>query len=221
MLIIIPKKVLTKSPYCEPIYEINRSINAILVQAYGSVLFIDLCLFFVIMARQTDHFYIRAEVTGAQSGQDVAIDLGAFVDALGKSVLKIHSASITWEDETNPAGVISATANDTHMGHWQLTTQTAADFLTFDDKSVIARGCTAFMNGGNAAAGLVGIADVGDRVDQTWVDGYLVAVEQIFFRALTSSANLSTGDLRCSVILDCTVESLTKDSAMALALSQQ
>ena len=220
-IIIVPGKGLARSAYCEAIYEINRSINGILVQAYGGNLFIDLCLFFVFMARQTDHFYIRAEVTGAQSGTDIAIDLGAFVDALGKSVLKIHSASITWEDETNPGGVISATANDTHMGHWQLTTQAAADFLTFDDKSVIARGCTAFMNGGNGAAGLVGISEVGDRVDQTWTDGYLVAVEQIFFRALTSSANLSTGDLRCSIILDCTVESLTKDSAMALALSQQ
>ena len=171
---------------------------------------------------KTDHFYIRAEAVGAaENNTDISIDLGAFVDALGKSVLKIHSVSVAIEDEGTPGGLIACTAGDTHAMNWQLTTQALGEYVSLDNKSVISRGFTAFMNGGNAAAGLVGVAEIGDRVDQTWEDGYLVAVEQIFFRATTDSANLSTGPLTVSVILDCTVESLTKDSAMALALSQQ
>tara|TARA_Y100001973_G_C5187946_1_gene329053 strand:+ start:89 stop:610 length:522 start_codon:yes stop_codon:yes gene_type:complete len=171
---------------------------------------------------KTDHFYVRAEAVGAAaSNTDISIDLGAFVDALGKSVLKIHSISIAIQDEGTPGGNIACTANNTHTVNWQLSTQALGAYDSLDNKSVISRGATALMNGGNGSAGLVSVADIGDRVDQRWVDGYLVAVEQIYFRADTDSTNLSTGPLTVSIMLDCTVESLTKDAAMALALSQQ
>ena len=113
------------------------------------------------------------------------------------------------------------TANDTHTVNWQLTTNALGGYASLDDRSVISRGATALCNGGNAAAGLVGVFEIGDRIDQKWMDGFLVAVEQIYFRADTDSTNLSTGPLTVSVMLDCTVQSLTKDAAMALALSQQ
>ena len=183
-------------------------------------MFIVLCMLGRFMAK-SDHFYIRAEAVGAaESNTDISIDLGAFVDALGKSVLKIHSVSIAIQDEGTPGGNIACTANDTHTVNWQLSTQALGAYESLDNKSIISRGATALMNN-MGVAGLTGVADIGDRVDQRWVDGFLVAVEQIYFRADTDSANLSTGPLTVSVMLDCTVESLTKDAAMALALSQQ
>ena len=58
---------------------------------------------------KTDHFYIRANVSGSIA--ETEIDLGAFVDALGKSVLKIHSVSVMILDANDPGGSIGVNAN--------------------------------------------------------------------------------------------------------------
>ena len=170
---------------------------------------------------KTDHFYIRALVNNATANyEETEIDLGAFVDALGKSVLRIHSISVHFDDRTNRGQGVSLLANNNNCLTWQLTTQSQAGIVTLEDKSVISMGQTNF----NAvAAGLSNADEVGDRVDQTWEDGYLVAVEQIFFGLFGGQqAGWSVvGDQEASIILDCTVETLTKDAAMALALSQQ
>ena len=171
---------------------------------------------------KTDHFYIRATANNATANyEQTEIDLGAFVDALGKSVLRIHSISVHFDDTTNPGQGPSLLANNNNVLSWQLTTQSQTGIVDLNDKSVISMGATNFAAQG--FAGLSNVDEIGDRVDQTWEDGYLVAVEQIFFGMFGGQqAGWSVvGDQTATLILDCTVESLTKDAAMALALSQQ
>jgi len=168
---------------------------------------------------KTDAFFIRAVVSG---DNEVEIDLGAFVDALGKSVLRIHSVSVAIQQVTNPEAAIALLANSEWNCTWQLTTQTQTTTVDYTDKSLITHGNYYMVNSTAVAGNLTAGFEVGDRVDQTWSKGYLVAVEQIFLRAFAAAgAQLSTGDAKVSVILECTVETLTKESAMALALSQQ
>jgi hypothetical protein len=168
---------------------------------------------------KTDVFFIRAAVSG---DAEVEIDLGAFVDALGKSVLRIHSVSVAIQDVDAPNTAISLNANEVWNCTWQITTQTQTGAVDYTDKSMITHG-NYYMVNANAINGVTTAGfEVGDRVDQSWSKGYLVAVEQIFLRAFAAAGTqLSTGDAKVSVILECTVETLTKESAMALALSQQ
>ena len=54
---------------------------------------------------------------------------------------------------------------------------------------------------------------------QEWTNGYLIAVEQIY---LSGQATTSfTGNVYVSIVMECTVETMTQSAAMALALSQQ
>ena len=171
---------------------------------------------------KTDHFYIRSKVDNATAAfEQTSIDLGAFVDALGKSVLRIHSISVHFQSIANPGNGLTLLANNNNVLTWQLTTQSQTDTVDLEDKSVISMGQTNFAAQG--FAGLTNVDEVGDRMDQKWSDGYLVAVEQIFF-GLEGGQQAGwsvVGDAEATIILDCTVESLTKDAAMALALSQQ
>ena len=57
---------------------------------------------------KTDAFFIRSVVTG---DAEVEIDLGAFVDALGKSVLRIKSISVAIQDDNTPDAAIALQAN--------------------------------------------------------------------------------------------------------------
>jgi len=171
---------------------------------------------------KTDHFYIRATVNQAAGVfNETEIDLGSFVDALGKSVLRIHSISVHYNSIVNPQQPTQVNAAINRPIFWQLTTQTQTAPQNLNNKSVISTGITNFacVN----ANGLTSIQEVGDRVDQTWTDGYLIAVEQIF---LSMDGGNAAGwsvanDMEVSMVLDCTVESLTEKAAMALALSQQ
>jgi hypothetical protein len=52
---------------------------------------------------------------------------------------------------------------------------------------------------------------------QEWTNGYLIAVESIFLGVDQGIDALS----QVSVVLECTVETMTASASMALALSQQ
>ena len=172
---------------------------------------------------KTDHFYIRASVIqSAVPFEEVEIDLGSFVDALGKSVLRIHSISVHFNSQTNPARPTQLNAATNNEIFWQLTTQSQTAAQNLDNKSVISLGITNFSCN-QAGGGLSTVQEVGDRVDQRWTDGYLIAVEQIFLGMDGSGAAgwSIASDMVTTIVLDCTVESLTEKAAMALALSQQ
>jgi len=167
---------------------------------------------------KTDAFFIRSVVTG---DAEVEIDLGAFVDALGKSVLRIKSVSVAIQDDNTPDAAIALQANSEWNCTWQLTTQTQTTAIDYNNKSLITHGNFYMVNDTSTAGNVSAGFEVGDRVDQQWSDGFLIAVESIFLRAFAGAgAQLSTGDAKVSLILECVVETLNEKSAMALALSQ-
>lgn len=169
------------------------------------------------MARSTDSFFIRASVdtTGGNFSQ-TELDLGAYVDALGKSVLRIHSIAvqtypgIIGNDWSIPAGTESSLS-------WQLTTQTQAALVSAADRSVVATGRLDIANT-SATAGWSSITDNSDILPQEWTNGYLIAVESMYLGSF-ADAQLANGSV--DIVLECTVETLSQQAAMALALSQQ
>ena len=58
-----------------------------------------------------------------------------------------------------------------------------------------------------------------DNAPQAWTNGYLIGVETMYFGGSASDGWI--GDVYCSIVMECTSESLTQAAAMALALSQQ
>ena len=163
---------------------------------------------------KTDSFFVRASATyNSTTFVQTTIDLGAFVDALGKSVLRIHNVSVQYG---TPPSAPAPTANSDNVNCFQLTTQSQTGMVTLDNKSVIASGALAFSGDANAASQF--ISESLDVAPQHWTGGYLVAVEEIY---LGIDANQDDGPDNCSIVLECTVEKLSEKAAMALALSQQ
>jgi hypothetical protein len=167
-----------------------------------------------IMAK-TDSFFIRASVTDdGTTFNQASIDCGAYVDALGKSVLRIHNLSHRWTTAGNATpfpGVAAVGA-----AQWQLTTQSQGAIVSLTDKSLIASGHLDVQ--ANAASEVVLLSDAVDLSPQHFTKGYLVGVEQIYIGFDQSVATMCDG---AEIILECTVETLSSSAAMALALSQQ
>ena len=162
---------------------------------------------------KSDSFFIRAkvDVNGTTYAQN-SIDLGAYVDALGKSVLRIHGVSVQYGSPTQiPVGP----NNDNGMTAYQLTTQSQSAMVDATDRSLISSGRLVV---GTATAGNTSVSDMPDLSPEMFRNGYLVAVEQIYIG--TDSVNQAVVD-QVSVVLECTVETLSQSAAMALALSQQ
>jgi len=165
------------------------------------------------MAR-TDSFFIRARIpTTTTVYNELSIDLGAYVDALGKSVLRIHNVQVQYGDAgTSPA----VTANSQNNSGWQLTTQSQAALVNLNNRSVIASGRLVAV-GDPAGPILSLVEETMDAGPQDFTDGYLIAVEQMYL-GVDQSADVIDS---VSVLLECTVETMTQAAAMALALSQQ
>lgn len=177
------------------------------------------------MARSTDSFFIRATVTPDDTGLFVqtTVDLGSYVDALGKSVLRIHNIEFEWAQGTGgaiPNGAPFVDAGASADAVWQLTTQTQTALVPLSDRSVVGKGQIWALNlgAGSAAPGNVHNDSV---APQHFTDGYLVAVESLFLGAVGSTSWAAGSDLTCNMVLECTVETLSQSAAMALALSQQ
>jgi len=98
-------------------------------------------------------------------------------------------------------------------------TQTQNDIVLASDKSVIASGKIHERNSLGAPSLATWVTDMVDVGPQHWTNGYLVGVEQLYFGGSASTGFV--GDLYCTIILECTVETLNEKAAMALALSQQ
>jgi len=134
----------------------------------------------VVMAK-TDSFFIRStkDLGNTNTYHEKSIDLGAFVDALGKSVLRIHNIEVVYSDNTGRSNQIQAT--DVGVAQFQLMTQTQTDIVLASNKSVIATGKLHAFN--QLAAGSLA-TEVSTDIDfgpQHWTNGYLVGVEQIYF----------------------------------------
>ena len=164
------------------------------------------------MAR-SDSFFIRATVPIAAAYNQTNIDLGSFVDALGKTVMRIHNVSVTYGSLGSVPITPTAAAA---VASFQLTTQSQTALVGPSNRSTISSG--SLLVAGNAAGDMTVLAESLDIAPQEWTGGYLVAVESIFLGANLTLANLVD---EVTIVLECTVETMTAAASMALALSQQ
>lgn len=172
---------------------------------------------------KSDSFFIRhTQNLGGSSGTtgtytESAIDLGAYVNALGKSVLRIHNIAVSLTDSTGTSVELEATSSA--AAQFQLVTQPQADTVLPSNKAVIASGTVNArrVDSGNGLASQV--YEAFDNLPQLWTNGYLVAVDTIYLGGEASEKWY--GDVYCSVTMECTVETMNTAAAMALALSQQ
>ena len=168
---------------------------------------------------KSDSFFLRAtqDINQDTNYYEGSIDLGAYVDALGKSVMRIHNIAVSFTDANgrnlDMTGATNASAD------YQLLTQSQSDIVLASDRSVISTGKINASRSisGNGVAGTV--SHDYDVLPQMWTNGYLVGVDTIYFGgAATTTWN---ENVHVSMVLECTVETLTQNAAMALALSQQ
>lgn len=176
----------------------------------------------VAMAK-TDSFFIRKAITLDNNGDfsQVSLDLGAYVDALGKAVLRIHNIAVQYSDpsaHTPDVTKVTPAACD-----FQLTTQSqTAMVISGDNKSVVASGrMIAYTTDETAAYSVPNYVSTElDVAPQEWTRGYLIGVEQMYLSGRTTTAGWNE-DVVVSLVMECQSETLSKEAAMALALSQQ
>ena len=165
---------------------------------------------------KSDSFFIRASVTGTGTTYaETSVDLGAFVDALGKSVLRIHNVQARIIDENQLS--TPSKDNTNYFAGFQLTTQTQTALVSFTERSLIAAGT---LTVGEANGSITGVVETNDLMPQDFQNGYLVAVDTIFL-GIDQNIASDLGEVEAQLILECTVETLSQSAAMALALSQQ
>ena len=170
---------------------------------------------------KSDSFFIRhtVDINNTNAYQEGAIDLGAYVDALGKSVLRIHNIAVTMSDATGRTSEVTSSGSAPFNGaaaQFQLLTQSQADIVLPSNRAVISSGrIVASGNGGVPSA----VSQDFDNLPQLWTNGYLVAVDTIYLGGAASTG--FDGDVYCSITMECTVETMTQAAAMALSLSQQ
>jgi hypothetical protein len=171
------------------------------------------------MARSTDSFFIRAtQNIGHDNGfNQGSIDLGAYVDALGKSVLRIHNIQVTYSDANGTSSIIDG--NEVGVAQWQLTTQSQGAIQLSSNRSVVSDGRIHMFNDQGTQKLASQVYDVNGLNLHEWTNGYLIAVEQLYFGG--SATTTFAGNVYVSIVMECTVETMTQSAAMALALSQQ
>jgi|TARA_R110001606_G_C15139406_1_gene624361 hypothetical protein len=165
---------------------------------------------------KSDSFFIRASVDGnGTTYNETSVDLGAFVDALGKSVLRIHNvqARIIDVDELSTP----SKDNTNYFAGFQLLTQTQTGLVSFTERALIAAGT---LTVGETNGSITAMTETNDLMPQDFNNGYLVAVDTIFL-GIDQNIASDLGEVRAELILECTVETLSQSAAMALALSQQ
>jgi len=169
---------------------------------------------------KTDSFFIRKSVTltGATFVQET-IDLGAYVDALGKAVLRIHNIAVQYSDPSGATPDLTTSTNA--AADFQLTTQTQADMvIAGDNKSVVSSGRIVAFNIDSTDGVPTQVYQDLDIAPQEWTNGYLIGVEQRNLGGRRTAAGWDE-NVVVSLVMECTSETLSKEAAMALALSQQ
>ena len=171
---------------------------------------------------RSDSFFIRAEVALDNAGTfaTTSIDLGSFVDALGKTVLRVHNAAVQYTyGAASPQAPIITLGNNEAITSWQLTTQNQTAMVNASNRTVISTGALAASNSSAVGNTVTFFSQDIDIAPQHWTNGFLLAVESIQLAGLNSN-EMALGCV-ISLVLECTVETMTSAAAMALALSQQ
>lgn len=168
-----------------------------------------------VMAR-SDSFFIRAAVTGnGTTYSETSVDLGAFVDALGKSILRVHNIQARIVDADNLS--TPSKDNTNYFAGFQLCTQSQTGLVGFTERALIAAGT---LTVGETNGAITAMTETNDLMPQDFTNGYLIAVDSIFLGVDQNIAS-DAGEIKAELIMECTVETLSQSAAMALALSQQ
>lgn len=169
---------------------------------------------------KSDSFFIRqTTVLGMDNAyQQEEVDLGAYVDALGKSVLRIHNIAISFTDDDGTSPELDG-SDAAAAAQFQLATQSQTGIVLASNKSIIASGMIncARVKSGNGVAD--NTSESFDNLPQLWTNGYLIAVDSIYLGGSATSTFYES--VSVTVVMECTVETMNQASAMALALSQQ
>ena len=94
---------------------------------------------------KSDSFFIRhtTEIDNDNAYYQDSIDLGAYVDALGKSVLRIHNIAVQMSDSTGRTSEVTSSGSAPFNGaaaQFQLCTQSQTDIVLASNKSIISSG---------------------------------------------------------------------------------
>lgn len=167
---------------------------------------------------KSDSFFVRKtlNLTNDNVFRETEIDLGFAIDALGKTVARIHNVAVTFADDSGKA--LEVDAQTSAAAQFQLTTQSQSTIVTPSDKALISSGKVYAYNQ-LAADNYPVISHDSDVLPQEWRNGYLVAVESIYLGAQATST--WTSALTCSIVIEMTSETMSQTASMALALSQQ
>ena len=115
------------------------------------------------------------------------MDLGAYVDALSQSVLKVHRADVAFTDNTGRS-LSMAAADTAAVAQFQLTTQTQSDIVLPSDRSVIASGKIEAYTPSIATSPLAASSSNSfDIAPQLYTNGYLVATESIYLGGVANT----------------------------------
>lgn len=171
------------------------------------------------MAKKSDSFFLRQTLNADNTGnfQEQVLDLGAYVDALGKSVLRIHNIAVSYTDADGK--VVALGANDLGAAQFQLTTQSQNDMVLPSNRSIVSTGTLIAVNETGIVSTPTYVSHDLDVAPQHWTQGYLVAVDSMYLGGRATAG--FSADVFISVTMECTVETMSEAAAMALALSQQ
>lgn len=117
----------------------------------------------------------------------------------------------------NPPSITNP--NDEGITSWQITTQNQTAMVDASNRTLISSGALVASNNSAVGNTMTFVSQDIDVSPQKWENGYLIAVESIQLAGQSSANFVSSCDL--SVVLECTVETMTAAASMALALSQQ
>ena len=111
-------------------------------------------------------------------------------------------------------------ANSAGYLTWQITTRDNGTIVLPSDRSVVSSGQIWARNADGSTNPPATVYE-SDMLPQEWTNGYLVAVESMRLGAKRGDEWVAGDKPTVSVVLECTVETMTQAAAMALALSQQ
>lgn len=163
-------------------------------------------------------FFIRAQLDVPKTNAFVqdTIPLGSYVDALGQAVLRVHNVEYEWTTQTGqPPEMDGDTAS---AASFQITTQSQSALVTLFDKSTLAK-CMLWARNPDSAANAPAQTYNDSHAPQHFSNGYLVAVETLYLGGQCDTD--WTQAMQVNVVMECTVEKMSRDAAMALSLSQQ
>jgi hypothetical protein len=170
---------------------------------------------------KSDSFFIRASCdignANATEWNQTTIDLGAYVDALGKSVLRVHNIAVSLTDSAGAS--IDMVASKSAAAQFQISTQSQTGLVLATNKGIVASGMINCYNSTAVVAVAALTSEAFDNLPQLWTNGYLIAVDQMYLSGQASTGFNEAATV--SVVMECTVETMSQASAMALALSQQ